>query len=55
MMVVWPKHVVAVTSEEEKNICYVDGPLIAELIENMSEEWIVMKMVVVVVAVVVVV
>jgi hypothetical protein len=25
MMVVWPKHVVAITSEEKKNCC-VDGP-----------------------------
>jgi hypothetical protein len=30
MMVVWPKHVVAITSEEEKNFC-VDGPIIALL------------------------
>jgi hypothetical protein len=27
-MVVWPKHVVAITSEEEKRNCRVDGPLI---------------------------
>jgi hypothetical protein len=31
-MAVWPKHVVAVTSEEEKKICCVDGPIIALLI-----------------------
>jgi hypothetical protein len=29
MMVVWPKHVVAITSEEEKKNCCVDGPIIA--------------------------
>jgi hypothetical protein len=29
MMVVWPKHVVAITSEEEKRNCCVDGPFIA--------------------------
>jgi hypothetical protein len=32
MMVVWPKHVVAVTSEEERRNYCVDWPLIAELI-----------------------
>jgi hypothetical protein len=29
MMAVWPKHVVAITSEEEKKNCCVDGPIIA--------------------------
>jgi hypothetical protein len=29
MMVVWQKHVVAMTSEEEKKNCCIDGPLIA--------------------------
>jgi hypothetical protein len=32
MMVVWPTHVVAGTSEEERRNCCVHGPLIAELI-----------------------
>jgi hypothetical protein len=31
MMVVWPKHVVTITSEEEKKNCCVDGPTIALL------------------------
>jgi hypothetical protein len=31
MMVVWPKQV-AITSEEEKRNCWLDEPLIAELI-----------------------
>jgi hypothetical protein len=31
MMIVWSKHVVAITSEEEKNCC-VDGPIVALLI-----------------------
>jgi hypothetical protein len=32
MMAVWPKHVMAVTSEEERRNCCIDGPLVAELI-----------------------
>jgi hypothetical protein len=38
MMVVWPKHVVAITSEEEKNCC-VDGPIIALLIMSIVWSW----------------
>jgi hypothetical protein len=34
MMVVWPKHVVAVTSEEEKKNRCVDGSIIALLITD---------------------
>jgi hypothetical protein len=34
MMVVWPEHVVAITSEEEKKNCCVEGHLIALLTEN---------------------
>jgi hypothetical protein len=36
MMVVWPKHVVAVTSEKEKKICCVDGPIITLLINTIT-------------------
>jgi hypothetical protein len=32
MMVIWPKHVMALTSEEEKENCCVDEPIIALLI-----------------------
>jgi hypothetical protein len=32
MMVVWPKHVVAITLEKEKKNCWVDGTIIALLI-----------------------
>jgi hypothetical protein len=32
MMVVWPKHFAAVTSEEKRKNCCVDGPLIAEFL-----------------------
>jgi hypothetical protein len=38
MMVVWPKHVVAITSEEEKKNCCVDGPIIALLIIHTQQE-----------------
>jgi hypothetical protein len=38
MMVVWPKHVVAVTSEEEKKNCCVGGPIIALLIIHTQQE-----------------
>jgi hypothetical protein len=31
MMVVWPKHVAAITSKEEKKNCCVAGPIIALL------------------------
>jgi hypothetical protein len=31
MMVVWPKHVVAATLEEEKKNSWVDGPIVALL------------------------
>jgi hypothetical protein len=31
MMVLWPKHVVAITSEDEKKNCCADGPIIALL------------------------
>jgi hypothetical protein len=36
-MVVSPKHVVAITSEEEKRNCCVDGPLVAYLIHTQQE------------------
>jgi hypothetical protein len=37
MMVVWPKHIVAVASEE-KNICCFDGPIIGLLIIHTQQE-----------------
>jgi hypothetical protein len=39
MMVVWPKHVVAITSEEEEKNCCVDGPIIALLIVKIRLLW----------------
>jgi hypothetical protein len=37
-VVVWPKHVVAITLEEEKKNCCVDGPIIALLIVHTQQE-----------------
>jgi hypothetical protein len=38
MMIVWSTYVVAITSEEEKKNCCVDGPMIAFLIIHMQQE-----------------
>jgi hypothetical protein len=39
MMVVWPKHVVVIISEEQKKNCCVDGPIIALLNRCLPMQW----------------